>query len=117
MEVWVNPDCSKCGSAVALLDEEGAAYTVRHYLEDPPSPQELEGVLHRLGLDPWDITRTGESVAEDLGMEAWGRTPEDRPRWVEALVTHPVLIQRPIITVDEETAVVGRSPETVRSIL
>lgn len=117
MEIWVNPDCSKCGNALALLDEQGTAYTVRHYLEDPPSPQELEDVLRRLGLEPWDIIRTGEAAAKELGVESWGRSAADRPRWVEALVAHPVLIQRPIITVDDDTAVLGRSPETVRSVL
>ncbi|HZS22266.1 MAG TPA: ArsC/Spx/MgsR family protein, partial [Pseudonocardiaceae bacterium] len=41
----------------------------------------------------------------------------DRARWIEALATHPILIQRPIITADDGTAVVGRSPDAVRSVL
>lgn len=117
VEIWVNPACSKCGNALALLDEAGAEYTVRRYLEEPPTAQEIEEVLRRLGLEPWDITRTGEPVAKELDVESWARGPEDRARWVEALVAHPVLIQRPIITADDGTAVVGRSPETVRSVL
>jgi arsenate reductase (glutaredoxin) len=117
MEIWVNPRCSKCRSAVSLLDETGAQYTVRRYLEDPPTRQELEEVLKRLGLQPWDITRTGEPVAGELGLASWPRTPADRERWVEALLAHPILIQRPIITADDGTAVVGRSPEAVRPVL
>jgi len=38
-------------------------------------------------------------------------------KWIEALVEHPKLIQRPIITADDGTAVVGRTPEAVRSVL
>lgn len=61
MEIWINPACSKCQSALSLLDEEDAQYTVRYYLEDPPTAEELDAVLRRLTLEPWDITRTGEA--------------------------------------------------------
>ncbi|TVT58895.1 arsenate reductase family protein [Amycolatopsis rhizosphaerae] len=117
MEIWINPACSKCRSALSLLDAEGARYTVRRYLEEPPTAGELEAVLGRLGLDPWDITRTGEAVAAELGLESWSREPADRARWIEALAAHPILIQRPIITADDGSAVVGRTPEAVRSVL
>ncbi|NUT96795.1 MAG: arsenate reductase family protein [Saccharothrix sp.] len=116
MEIWINPACSKCQSAVSLLDEAGAAYTVRRYLEDPPGPQEIRDVLARLGLEPWDITRSAEPVALELGLASWGRTPADRDHWIEALATHPVLIQRPIITADDGTTVVARTPEAVRAV-
>lgn len=117
MEIWINPSCSKCRSALSLLDAEGAGYTVREYLKDPPTAAELADVLGRLGLEPWDITRTGEQAAAALGMADWPRTAEDRGRWIDALAAHPVLIQRPIITADDGTAVVARSPEAVRSVL
>ncbi|HWD07109.1 MAG TPA: ArsC/Spx/MgsR family protein [Amycolatopsis sp.] len=117
MEIWVNPRCSKCRSAVSLLDEAGASYTVRQYLDDPPTSAELETVLDRLGLDPWDIARTGERVAAELDLKSWSRTPADRERWIEALSANPSLIQRPIITADDGTTVVARDEETVRSVL
>jgi arsenate reductase len=117
MEIWVNPACSKCRSAVKLLDEEGAEYTVRRYLEDVPTEDELRAVLGRLGLEPWDITRTKEEAAELLGLRDWPREPEARDRWVAALAAHPKLIQRPIITADDGSAVVGRTEEAVRGAL
>ena len=55
MEIWVNPACSKCQAATAALDEAGATYTVRRYLEDPPTRAELEDLLARLDLDPPDL--------------------------------------------------------------
>ncbi|GLY44006.1 arsenate reductase [Amycolatopsis sp. NBRC 101858] len=117
MEIWVNPACAKCRSAVSLLDEAGAQYTVRRYLDDPPTAKELKAVLKRLGLEPWDITRTAEPIAKELGLKTWGRTPADRARWIDALAANPKLIQRPIITADDGTTVVARDPETVRSVL
>ena len=117
MEIWINPACSKCRSALSLLDERGAAYTVRRYLDDPPTPEELRQVLERLGLEPWDIARTGEPAAAELGLAGWPREAAARERWIGALAEHPILIQRPIITADDGTAVIGRSPEAIESVL
>ncbi|MEV4045076.1 arsenate reductase family protein [Streptomyces sp. NPDC049744] len=117
MEIWINPACSKCRSAISLLDAEGADYTVRRYLEDVPSAAEIREVLTRLGLEPWDITRTQEAAAKELGLRDWPRDEGSRERWVTALAEHPKLIQRPIITADDGTAVVGRSDEAVRDAL
>jgi arsenate reductase len=117
MEIWINPACSKCRSAVSLLDAEGAEYTVRRYLEDVPTENEIRDVLERLGLEPWDITRTQEAAAKELGLKEWARDGNSRSRWVTALAEHPKLIQRPIITADDGTAVVARSDEAVRDAL
>jgi arsenate reductase len=117
VEIWINPACSKCRSALSILDEAGAEYTVRRYLDDPPTEAELAAVLDRLGLDPWDIARTGEKVAAELGLKTWDRSPAARDKWIKALAAHPILIQRPIITADDGPAVVARSEEAVRSVL
>ncbi|MFI6290347.1 arsenate reductase family protein [Nonomuraea sp. NPDC050790] len=115
MEIWINPACSKCRSAISLLDAEQAEYTVRRYLDDPPTEAEIREVLSRLGLEPWDITRTGEDAAKD--MAGWPRDQDSRERWIRALTERPILIQRPIITADDGHAVIGRTEEAVRSVL
>ncbi|GAA0700710.1 arsenate reductase family protein [Kitasatospora atroaurantiaca] len=117
MEIWINPRCGKCRSALSELDAVGAEYTVRRYLEDPPTADEIEQVLKRLSLEPWDIARVDEQVAKDLGLKKWTRQPADRARWIAALAEHPILIQRPIITADDGHAVVARTPEALRSVL
>ncbi|MEU5524131.1 arsenate reductase family protein [Streptomyces sp. NPDC052079] len=117
MEIWINPACSKCRSALSLLDAEGAEYTVRRYLEEVPGEEDIREVLERLGLEPWDITRTQEAVATELGLKEWERNAGTRDRWIAALAAHPKLIQRPIITADDGTAVVGRTEEAVRDAL
>lgn len=117
MEIWINPACSKCRSALHLLDEEGADYTVRRYLDDPPTEEELRAVLDRLALEPWDITRTQEPAAKELGVKDWQRDAASRGRWITALAKHPKLIQRPLITADDGTAVVARTDEAVKDAL
>lgn len=115
MEIWVNPECSKCRAATEALDQAGFAYTVRRYLDQPPTREELEQVLARLGLEPWDITRWSE--AEARVVVGLPHSAETREEWLAALVAHPRLIQRPIITADDGTTVVGRDPASVARVL
>lgn len=117
MEIWINPACSKCRSALTLLDAEGAEYTIRRYLDDVPSQDEIRAVLDRLGLEPWDIARTQEAAAKELGVREWPREAGARDRWIAALADHPKLIQRPIITADDGSAVVARSDDAVREAI
>ena len=113
MEIWVNPACSKCRAATDYLDEAGIDYTVRRYLDEPPTAEELTAVLDRLGLEPWDVARTGEAVAKEIGLTDLPRDVDSRGRWIEAMAEHPILIQRPILTADDGTTVVGRDPESL----
>lgn len=115
-EIWHNPQCSKSRTATKFLDEAGVEYSVRRYLDAPPTADELRDVLRRLDAEPWDITRTGEQIAKDLGMSKWGRTPADRDRWIEALAEHPRLIQRPIVLTPDGGAVVARDDAALRSL-
>ena len=117
MEIWVNPACSKCRSATSALDEAGVEYTFRRYLDEPPTPLELAEVLDRLDLEPWDIARTNEVVAKEIGLRDLPRDAANRDRWISALAEHPILIQRPILTADDGTTVVGRDPGSVEQVI
>lgn len=114
MEIWLNPACSKCRTAVAELDAAGVDYTVRRYLDDPPTAAELGEVVDRLGLEPWDVARTKEAREAGIGL------PKDaahRDDWLAALAAHPRALQRPIITAADGTTVVGRDDESLRRVL
>ncbi|GAB2818767.1 arsenate reductase family protein [Actinocorallia aurea] len=113
-EIWHNPRCSKSRAALAALGESGVEFTERRYLEEVPTAAELEDVLHRLGMEPWEITRMGEPVAKELGLRSAER---DRARWIETLVAHPSLIQRPIILTDDGRAFVARDEASVDAAL
>jgi arsenate reductase (glutaredoxin) len=114
VEVWNNPSCSKCATARGALDGAGVEYTVRDYLTEPPTEAELVDVLARLGAEPWDVTRLGEPVAAELGL---AEAPRDRERWIAVLAANPVLIQRPILLLDDGTAVIGRSLDALRPLI
>lgn len=114
MEVWFNPACSKCRTAVADLDAARVEYTLRRYLDEPPTRADLEDVLARLGLEPWDIARPKESAEEGL---TFPRDADHRDEWLDGLAAHPRAIQRPIITASDGTAVIGRDPESIATAI
>lgn len=114
MEIWLNPACSKCRTAAAELDAAGVDYTVRRYLDDPPSPAELAEVLERLGLEPWDVARDKEAAEEGIDLP---REAASRQAWLQALSEHPRALQRPIITAADGTTVVGRDPASLARII
>jgi arsenate reductase len=114
VEIWINPACSKCRTAKAELDAAGIEYVERRYLETPPTSAELAGVVARLGLEPWDIARPVETRAAGIDLPRNGDHRED---WIAAMVANPRVIQRPIITATDGTAVVARDPETLASVI
>lgn len=115
IEIWLNPACSKCRTAESELQAAGVEYTIRRYLDQPPTVGELQDVLGRLGLEPWEIARTADARKLDVALP-----PKDagqRAAWVQLLADNPRLIQRPIITATDGTTVVGRDPESVARVI
>lgn len=110
--VFFNPSCSKCRGARDLLDEKGVAATYLRYLEDTPSRAELERVMGLLATDdPRTMMRTGESAYKELGL-----ADADRDQLLDAMVEHPILIERPIV-IKGDKAVVARPPEKLLDLL
>jgi arsenate reductase (glutaredoxin) len=114
VDVWFNPSCSKCRIAVEQLDEAGVEYTVRRYLDDPPSEAELRAALAALDLEPWDITRLSEPLARELRLKDM---PRDAAVWIRLLAEHPTLIQRPLVLTDDGRAWVARDDETLSEVV
>ena len=114
LTLWHNPRCSKSRQAKQILDDRGAAYEVREYLADAPTAAELDTVLTALGVEPWDIARTGEDVAKEVGLK---ELPKERDRWIEVMVANPILIERPILVRADGQAKLGRPPENIEALL
>jgi arsenate reductase (glutaredoxin) len=114
MEIWLNPACSKCRTAVAELDAAGVDYTVRRYLDEPPTAAELGEVVARLGLEPWDVARAKEAREEGIDLP---KDADHRADWLAALAAHPRAIQRPIITAADGTTVIGRDEASLGRVI
>lgn len=111
--LYHNPRCSKSRGALELLRERGIEPMVVTYLDTPPSPAELRGLLQMLQLPARALLRTGEDEYAALGL-ADESLPESA--LIEAMSAHPRLIERPILA-HAGRAVIGRPPERVLELL
>jgi arsenate reductase len=110
--VLFNPRCSKCREARDLLDSQGVEADLVHYLQDTPSRDELVRIYGLLGLDdPRGMMRKGEPEYRELGL-----AEADHDALFDAMVAHPILIERPIV-VRGDRAVVARPPERLLELL
>jgi len=110
--VFFNPSCSKCRGARDILEEHGVDATYVRYLDDAPGREELERVMGLLGIDdPRAMMRTGEQDYRELGLAG-----ADRDALLDAMVAHPILIERPIV-IRGDRAVIARPPERLLELL
>lgn len=115
MEIWYNPRCSKCRIAKEAVEEAGLEFSLRLYLEDAPTEAELRDVITRSGLEPWEITRTGD--APGLGVTLPAKDAASREEWIAVLLAYPPLIQRPLVIADDGTAYVARDEDSVEQAI
>ena len=107
--IWHNPRCSKSRKTLEMLQERNLDIEVRRYLDDPPTTDELDALLERLELQPRELMRHKE---EEYGELKLGDATKSRADLLEAMVDHPILIQRPVV-LRSDRAALGRPPSDV----
>ncbi len=112
MVIFYNPDCSKCNEALSLLELKQCEVTIRNYLQDPPSVEELKALVQKLNCRVADLVRS----SEPLFVEKFQDQTLTDEQWLQVLSENPALIQRPIV-VDGEKALIGRPPVLVLDLL
>lgn len=112
MEFYHNPRCRKSREALSLLEEKGVTPEIILYLKDVPTESELEDIVSKLGIKPFDLVRKGETIYKETLK---GRELSDS-QWVKTMIENPKLIERPIL-VNGDKAVIGRPAEDILTIL
>lgn len=111
--LYHNPRCSKSRAALQLLEARGLQPTLLRYLDTPPSAAELQDLLSKLELSARQLLRIGEDDYRTLNLADATLTEE---QLIEAMATHPKLIERPILVVGAR-AMIGRPPEKILELL
>jgi arsenate reductase len=96
-----------------LIKKKGIQPKIIEYLKSPPTAEELDRILKLLGMEPREILRTKEKEYKQNKLDNPGLT---RQQLIQAMVKHPILIQRPIV-LSKGKAALGRPPESVEKIL
>lgn len=112
LKIYHNNRCSKSRQTLELIRHSGQEVEVVEYLKTPPTAAELQDVLQRLSMKPAQLLRKGEAIYKENYK---GRSLTDE-EWIQEMVKHPVLIERPIV-MNGDKAVIGRPPENVQELL
>jgi len=110
--IYHNNRCTKSRCALQELEKSGKEFEVVYYLDTPPNVAELTEIVAKLGIKPLALIRKGEQVFIENYK---GKTLTDT-EWIEAMVKHPILIERPIV-VSGDQAVIARPTEKIQEIL
>ncbi|MEQ4509417.1 arsenate reductase (glutaredoxin) [Dickeya zeae] len=112
--IYHNPRCSKSRETLALLQQQGIEPEVVLYLDTPPDAATLTRLIKQLGLSSArELMRRKEELYRELNLADGALT---EAQLIEAMVTHPKLIERPIVVANGH-AKLGRPPEQVLDIL
>lgn len=111
--IFHNPRCSKSRAALERLREAGIEPEVIEYLKQPYTKLQLTELISRAGLSVRDIIRTSEAKYKELGLN---RDDCSDDELLNAMVEHPVLVNRPIVVTDKGVRL-GRPVERIDEIL
>tara|TARA_Y100000590_G_scaffold469735_1_gene659409 strand:- start:2494 stop:2829 length:336 start_codon:yes stop_codon:yes gene_type:complete len=111
MEILHNPRCSKSRATLNIILENNIQPTIRLYLDDPLSIEEIRNLLIKLDTTADQIVRKNEEVYKKLNLK-----DSDQDLLIEKISKNPILLERPIVVKGEE-AIIGRPPENVMKLL
>lgn len=112
IQIYHNNRCTKSRQALQELESSGQALEVIYYLETPPNKVQLEKLIRKLNIKPFELIRKGEKIYTENYK---GKTLSDS-EWIEVMVENPILMERPIV-VSEDKAVIARPTEKIDEIL
>jgi arsenate reductase len=110
--IYHNNRCSKSREAMCILDEIKVKATIIEYLITPPTEEDIELLLKKLGMKAFDLVRKGET----LYKEKFEGKKMTEGQWIKTLAKHPILIERPIV-VRGDKAIIARPPERLKELL
>ena len=92
--IYHNPACGTSRNTLALIRNSGIEPHVVEYLKTPPSRAMLVQLVKRAGLTPRQLLREKGTPYTDLGLGDGSLTDD---ALLEAMMEHPVLINRPLV--------------------
>lgn len=96
--IYHNPQCATSRNTLAMLKASGESLEVIEYLSTPPSRVRLLELLALMSSRPRDILRRKSTPYDELGLDDPTLSDE---QLIDAMVAHPILINRPIVVTDK----------------
>ncbi len=96
--IYHNPACGTSRNTLALIRHAGIEPTIIEYLSEPPTRDRLVELIAGAGLSVRDAIRQKGTPYLELGLD----DPKfDDDVLLDAMLTHPVLINRPFVVTEK----------------
>lgn len=92
--IYHNPDCGTSRNTLAMIRRSGEEPVVIDYLKDPPSRERLVELIAAMGVTPRALLRQKDTPFAALGL---GNPARGDEALIDAMMAHPILINRPIV--------------------
>jgi arsenate reductase (glutaredoxin) len=90
--IYHNPACGSSRNTLGLIRNAGIEPNVIEYLQTPPDRATLLSLIAAMGIPAREVVRAKEPVHAELGL-----VEADDETLIDAMLAHPVLINRPIV--------------------
>lgn len=111
--IYHNPECGTSRNVLGLIRNAGIEPHVVEYLKTPPARALLVQLIARAGIAPRELLREKGTPYAELGL---GDPSLSDDALVDAMMAHPVLINRPLV-VSPLGVKLCRPSETVLDLL
>jgi arsenate reductase len=111
--IYHNPDCGTSRNALGMIRNAGVEPHVIEYLKTPPTRALLKQLIQRMGVTVRSVLREKGTPFNDLGLGDLSLTDD---RLLDAMIAHPILINRPIVVTPKGVRLC-RPSETVVELL
>ena len=111
--IYHNPACGTSRNTLAMIRQSGVEPEVILYLDTPPTREMLHELITAMGIAPRDLLRRKGTPYDELGLDDPALTDADL---IDAMLAHPILIERPIVVGPRGTRLC-RPSEEVRHAL
>ncbi|MGD9839373.1 MAG: arsenate reductase (glutaredoxin) [Afipia sp.] len=111
--IYHNPDCGTSRNTLAMIRASGEEPVVIEYLKTPPNRERLVQLIAAMNITPRDLLREKGTPYAELGLGDPALTGE---QIVDAMLAHPILINRPIVETPKGTRLC-RPSEAVLDLL
>jgi arsenate reductase len=92
--IYHNPACGTSRNTLAMIRQSGEEPEVIEYLKTPPSRERLVELIAAMGITPRAPLREKGTPYGELGL---GDAKWSDDELVDAMLAHPILINRPIV--------------------
>ncbi|RZL78529.1 arsenate reductase (glutaredoxin) (plasmid) [Sphingomonadaceae bacterium OTU29MARTA1] len=92
--IYHNPECGTSRNTLGLIRNAGIEPHVVEYLKTPPARALLVELIDRAGMTPRELLREKGTPYAELGLNDTSLSDD---ALVDAMMTHPILINRPLV--------------------